>query len=203
MKLLSLLLLLAPVCRSLHDPHVPHFPPDDSRLYLERRQQNLTSSGKSVVALDHGRTLGPRAVFPEDSRILKMVADGCTLIGMMSTRDEVAAHFLNPKNTLKTAESPWKDPQSIHDWGWDFVQDQEAEIETVQDMKDYLDPVMRDLGLPGLNVPEEGGTLEPRYWLHNRVTNHAGIEYKVSIIASPVPATDISDTSTDSSARPP
>lgn len=49
----------------------------------------------------------------------------------------------------------------------------------------YLDPVMRDLGLPELNVPEDGGTAEPRILDHRRTTTHDGIEYKVSETASP------------------
>ncbi|KAL5376935.1 hypothetical protein PMIN06_011265 [Paraphaeosphaeria minitans] len=173
MRLFGILLVLAPGCLSRSYPQVARVVPVEPRLPLERRQHNLTLSGQSGAHLDR------RVLFPDDHPLLEAVAQGCSLIGMMATQDEVAARFIRPAHTYKTAASPWTDWNSLHDWGYDLDDDFADEF-YIADLRIHLDVVMHDLGLPRLEVVGKGGSAEPRAWDHNRVTTHNGIEYRVT-----------------------
>ncbi|KAF2440894.1 hypothetical protein P171DRAFT_84972 [Karstenula rhodostoma CBS 690.94] len=174
MKLFSVLLLFAPGCLSRSYPQVGRIAPGEPFLPFERQQHN---PNHSVSGINRAPALGSRALFPDDHPLLQTIAEGCSLIGMMSTRDEVAARFLKPAHTRKTAESPWTEWKSLKDWGYNF--DEEGSYDAhAKHQKTYLDPVMRSLGLPELNVVEDGGSSEPRIWEHGRATIHDGVEYK-------------------------
>jgi hypothetical protein len=122
------------------------------------------------------------AEFP-DTPEQKMVGLGCSLIGMMATRDFVAAHFIKPAHTRTTAASPWTDYRALADWGWEQNLEKMRTATTYM-LQEHMDPVMHDLGLPDLDVPREDGTAEPIQWDHKRVTTHDGIEYRVSNVPS-------------------
>ncbi|KAJ4344817.1 uncharacterized protein N0V89_012561 [Didymosphaeria variabile] len=171
MKLFSILLLIAPVCVSLRFPQSDRVEP---RLPFEHRELNLTSLNKSVAGFD--RTLA-RRTFPEEGGYEELVEKGCTLMGMMLTKDEVAANFMRPAHSRTTAESTWTNWQSLNDWGWDLTPPAIHKLRTIT-MNPVLDPVMQDLGLPPLNVPSDGGFAEAREWYHDHATTHDGILYK-------------------------
>jgi len=102
----------------------------------------------------------------------QLLMEGCSLLGMMSTRDSVAASFIRPEYTHRSAESEFTDPKALQDWGYS--------------LDDTLDPfdfvpefgnMIEDLRLKRISPVEGGGTAVNTDWTHDYTTTHDGIQY--------------------------
>jgi len=188
MKLFSIFLLVAPGCLSRRLPQNGHIAPAEPHPRFEPRELSLTSLNGSIAGVDRTFAVGSSAVDPPADPPIgspefyqQQVNQGCTLFGMMSTRDAVAARFIRPENTRTTAASPWTDYSAFKDWGWEI--DWETVNKWESDMlQDSFQPAMQTLGLPDVMTVTEGGSAKARIWWHKHDTTHDGILYRVSDI---------------------
>ncbi|KAF2635560.1 hypothetical protein P280DRAFT_484604 [Massarina eburnea CBS 473.64] len=108
-----------------------------------------------------------------DEEYTELLNQGCTLVGMMSSEDSVAARSLRPENTRTTAASQFTDAKAFEDWGytasimdWSPIQFGMGPELSEPLEKLHVDPIDEDSGMWSLAEYE-----------HDTKTTHDGREF--------------------------
>jgi len=115
MKIITIsVALLAVPCTSLH---VPFHPRDHTKVVVHSLDASLGNTTSEHIHV--GRLSGPGSLDTTlpgddnkgytDAEYKLLMMEGCSLIGMMATPDNVAATFIRPAYTHSTAASPFDD----------------------------------------------------------------------------------------------